>query len=276
MTSKPRGAMARYYTPEFARVAMQGLLLRCEVGSGVHGIAVEGTDDRDEMGICAEPPEYVTGLRQFEQYMYRSAWTREPDAPDPEHVRSQPGDLDFVAYSLRKWMRMALRGNPSVLLPLFAPDDAFVTLHTMGESLIFHADKIVSRQAGYRFLGYLHDQRERLLGLKSSDVHRPELIEAYGYDTKFASHALRLGMQGIELMMTGRLSLPMQETDRLAVLRVKQGKYKLEDALDLIAHTAAELEKSVQLTELRPAPDQEWADHFLTSVYTSMWGYEKK
>ena len=33
----------------------------------------------------------------------------------PEGVRSGPGDLDLIVYSLRKWMRLALTGNPTVL-----------------------------------------------------------------------------------------------------------------------------------------------------------------
>ena len=70
----------KHDTPEFAAIAEQGTILRCQVGSGLHGTAVDGQDDRDEMGLCVEPAEYVTGLRRFEQYVFRtlhaydSAW----------------------------------------------------------------------------------------------------------------------------------------------------------------------------------------------------------
>ena len=43
-------------------LAEQGLILRTQVGSGVHGTSISGQDDRDEMGICLEPPAFVTGL----------------------------------------------------------------------------------------------------------------------------------------------------------------------------------------------------------------------
>jgi len=42
-------------------VARGGCILRAVVGSTVHGLANAGTDDRDEMGVCIEPPEYVLG-----------------------------------------------------------------------------------------------------------------------------------------------------------------------------------------------------------------------
>jgi uncharacterized protein len=43
-------------------VALPNEILRSVVGSGVHGIAIAGTDDHDEMGVCIEPPERVVGL----------------------------------------------------------------------------------------------------------------------------------------------------------------------------------------------------------------------
>ncbi len=57
-------------------IAESATILRCQVGPDLHGTAVEGTDDRDEMGICIPPPECVVGLASFEQYVYRSAWER--------------------------------------------------------------------------------------------------------------------------------------------------------------------------------------------------------
>jgi hypothetical protein len=38
------------------------MILRVQVGSGVHGTSISGQDDRDEMGLCLEPPQFVTGL----------------------------------------------------------------------------------------------------------------------------------------------------------------------------------------------------------------------
>jgi uncharacterized protein len=59
--------------PEVAlRIAVDGCILRGLVGSTVHGLSNAGTDDRDEMGVCVEPPEYVLGLRRFEHCVART------------------------------------------------------------------------------------------------------------------------------------------------------------------------------------------------------------
>ena len=49
-------------------LALDNLILKGVVGSTAHGLALEGNDDLDEMGICLEPKGYVIGLRHFEQW----------------------------------------------------------------------------------------------------------------------------------------------------------------------------------------------------------------
>ena len=161
----------------------------------MHGTAVDGQDDRDEMGICIEPPEYVCGLEAFEQYIFRT---------QPEGHRSGPGDVDLTIYSARKWMRLAVQGNPTVLLPLFVSDHDVIVRTELGDELRALAPSILSRRAGERFHGYLAAQRDRLLGVRGGKhTNRPELIEIYGFDTKYAMHMVRLGVQGVELLETG-------------------------------------------------------------------------
>ena len=44
-----------------------------------HGTAIEGQDDRDEMGVFVEPPENVCGLTPCDHYIQRD---------QPDGVRS--------------------------------------------------------------------------------------------------------------------------------------------------------------------------------------------
>ncbi len=62
-----------------------------------------------------------------------------------------------------------------------------------------------------------------------SKLNRAELVEVYGYDTKFASHYLRLLVEGIELLETGSITFPLKDRDFL--LDVKKGKYSLDEIL---------------------------------------------
>lgn len=261
--------VGKHATEEKRRIAVSSTILRCQVGSGVHGTSIAGTDDRDEMGICLEPPEYVIGLRSFDQYEYHTAWER----PGGLANRSGAGDLDVTVYSAKKWMRLALNGNPSVLLPLFVPESEIVAVTPLGEELRALAPAIVSRQAGHRFAGYLEAQRRSMLSRegKGRDCTRPELIEKYGYDTKFAAHMVRLGFQGIELLQTGSLTLPMPDETRGIVRSIRQGQLTMREALDLAEALEGNLRALIGTSPLPEYPDREAADRWLISAYQRAW-----
>lgn len=237
--------------------------LRAEVGSRVHGTNVEGTDDRDEMGVCIEPPEWVVGLRHFEQFVIRD---------QPQGVRSQPGDLDLVVYGLRKFASLALKGNPSILLLFMVPDETCNTLHPLGRALRANVDLFASRKAGSAFLGYMQQQRERLMGERGQmNVKRPELVEAYGFDTKYAGHMLRLGFQGIEYMQTGRFTVPMSPLQRDEILAVRTGKRTKSEVLDAAQFLENVLKVSIAKSELPPEPDYTSVNRFLVDAYWEEW-----
>ena len=261
--------IGKHATEEKRRIAEAGLILRCQVGSGVHGTAVSGTDDRDEMGIALEPPEFVVGLRGFEQYEHHTAWER----PGGLANRSGHGDLDETVYSARKWMRLALNGNPSVLVPLFVPEDEIVTVTPTGRELRALAPVIVSRQAGHRFAGYLNAQRRSMLSHdgKGRDVTRPELVEKHGFDTKFAAHMVRLGFQGVELLETGRITLPMPGVERAIVREIRMGRVPMADALRAAEDLEARLRALTETSPLRAEPDRDTADAWLISAYQRAW-----
>lgn len=124
-----------------------------------------------------------------------------------------------------------------------------------------------------RFAGYLEAQRRSMLSRegKGRDVTRPELVEKYGFDTKFAAHMVRLGFQGRELLKTGSITLPMPFEQRGIVREIRTGGMSMEACLNY----AAELERQVrELTEtspLRAEPDRDAADAWLISAYQRAW-----
>jgi hypothetical protein len=255
----------RHTTARFRELSERATILRCQVGSGVHGTAIAGQDDRDEMGICVEPPEYVIGLRRFEQYIFRT---------QPEGRRSGPGDLDLVVYSLRKWLRLALAGNPTVLLPLFVPESEIVRISDLGVRLRARPELVVSRLAGRRFLGYLRAQRDRLLGVRGgTHTNRPELVAIHGFDTKYAMHMVRLGVQGVELMETGRITLPVPEPWLSWLRDLRHGRHSKDDALAAAAEMEARLEKLADRAALPAEPDHAAADAFLVEAHRTTWGF---
>jgi len=238
-------------------------ILRCEVGSTVHGVGVDGTDDRDELGVLIEPPEFVIGLRHFEQYVQRDV---------PEGHRSRPGDLDLTIYSLRKFAALALKGNPSILLMFNVPDEKCVVLTEHGRNLRALAWAFASKKAGASFLGYMQQQRQRLMGERGQmNVKRPELVEQYGFDTKYAGHILRLGWQGIDYMTTGSFPIPMPAEQRDFIVAVRTGQVTENDVLTKAGELEAELKAAIASAPLDDLPAYSVVDAFLVSTYLDVW-----
>ena len=247
--------------------ALGGEILRTVVGSGVHGIAIAGTDDHDEMAIFIEPAARVIGvLPPVDHYVFRT---------QPEGARSGPGDTDLVMYSLRRYLRLAINGNPTVLLPLYAPPASVLRLTPLGQELRDLAGALLSRRAVHRFLGYMEGQRRRLVGQDTRQLpNRPELIERYGYDVKYASHALRLAYQGLEILRDGRLTLPMPERERERVLRVKRGDVPdQEEVLAEIASVQSTVEEDLEAgrTPLPEDPDLDAISAWSIRAHQTHW-----
>lgn len=250
--------------------AERSTILRGLVGSTVHGLNVnDGIEDRDEMGVCVEPIEAAMSLREpFAQFIYRSAAERE----GRHDARSSAGDLDLTIFSLRKWTRLALKGNPTVLLLLLTPDDQLVTCDPLGQELRALAPVIVSRRAQGAYLGYLQAQKQRLTGERGQKrVHRPELEAMYGFDTKYAMHMLRLGLQGVELLTTGCLSLPMQEPARSFLLEVRRGRVSEHECLAQADALAKQLEVLATTSPLNAEPDEAYVEDWVVSAYRRRW-----
>ncbi|THV26025.1 DNA polymerase beta superfamily protein [Glycomyces paridis] len=223
--------------------ARDGEILRTEAGSEVHGLALPGTADHDELGVFVEPPERVIGMAgALDHYVWRTR---------PEGHRSQHGDTDLVMYSLRKYLRLATAGNPTVLLPLFAPESSVLASSALGGELRGMAGTFLTLRAVERFLGYLDGQVQRLVNDDPKLPNRPELVAAYGYDVKYASHALRLGLQGLEIAERGTLTLPMPEADRERVLNVKTGG--VADMGEVLAEIAKVRAATAEAAQSNPA-----------------------
>ncbi|MEX2557785.1 MAG: nucleotidyltransferase domain-containing protein [Actinomycetota bacterium] len=124
-------------------------ILLVEVGSTAHGTGIPGGEDHDELGVVVEKPEQVVGLdeRGFATIMQRT---------QPEGVRSGPGDIDRTLHSLRRFVRLAASGNPSILMSFWAPVE-HITLE--GEELRALGEAFIGRHVIPRYRGYMQSRQ---------------------------------------------------------------------------------------------------------------------
>lgn len=240
-------------------------ILRVVIGSHANGYASEESD-RDEQGVCIESLEDFVGFREFEQDVVRTSEIRE----GMQNAPSQAGDLDLKIYSLRKFLRLALAGNPDVLAMLFNKN--YVYSNALGNQLQEMYPLIVSKEAGKKYLGYAHGQRQRLLGERGGkDVNRHKLVEKYGWDVKYGTHIVRLGYQGIELLKTGKITLPMPAEELAYCKRVRAGELSQEEVLARGTELESQLQELLTTSTLQERPNVEAVESWMIETYYQWW-----
>jgi len=105
-------------------------------------------------------------------------------------------------------------------------------------------------------LGKIHKAIEERLGKAGN---RKGLILKHGYDTKFASHLIRLLVEGIELMKTGQIEFPLVRRSEL--MEIKSGNVSISDVIKMSDELEAELEAEYKISKLPNNPRYEEIQH---------------
>jgi predicted nucleotidyltransferase len=231
-------------------------------GSELHGAKLEGTDDHDIYGVFIEPPENILGLDAQEHYVWSTAGTER---------RNGPQDIDVVLYGLQKWAKLACKGNPSVLHFLFAPNLAGDDCRTEAWERVLEKKRLfLARSHCQQYVGYANAQLRKMLGERSRNVRRPELVEEYGFDTKFAMHTIRLMVECRELLTTGNVTLPCVEKDLLIAIR--KGEVDQEWIISETEARIADCEGLAESTTVLPATiDRAAVSEFIAEIYREHW-----
>jgi predicted nucleotidyltransferase len=241
-------------------------------GSEAHGAKLQGTDDLDLYGIYIPPPSKALGISESYPNEREEMVVEKPEhfvwSSSGQYERNGPDDVDFSAYSLRKWAGMAAKGNATALHFLFTSNLAYKP--SMWEKHIRpNAHLFISSHSGFHFQAFAEAQLKRLNGDAGAGKHghRPELNEKYGYDTKSAMHIFRLLGEGIELMNTGKITLPRPDKDWLIAIRkgelgsLSQVKLYAEEGFQKL--DAARRASSLPMDVDRPAISKLVADTYL-------------
>lgn len=215
------------------------LLFSARTGSHMYGTDVP-TSDVDTRGVFVPTKEHYLGfLKVVEQV--------------------EDKKTDTVYYDLKKFLKLALNNNPTMLEMLFVPHDNVLDYRTEWYRLMSYREKFLSKKVKHTFLGYAHSQFQRMLTSgKGKNVTRQELMDKFGYDTKFAMHVVRLLKEGEELLTTGHLTFPRPEAEFLR--EVREGKYTLDEMKELVKDMESKFDEFERKSSLPYSPDKEFVD----------------
>jgi predicted nucleotidyltransferase len=223
-------------------------------GSHAYGTNTE-TSDIDYKGVCIPPEEYYFGLKTFNDY----------NTTGGKNWKNTKDDVDISIMHINKFVSDAMQGVPNNIEILFVNPEHILFKNKYGEELISHRHDFLSKALKHKFGGYAFSQIQKLKAKNSNGTGRQDLIDKYGYDTKFASHAVRLMTSAIEILKTGNFST--YRINRKELLDIRNGEYTLEDLLVYIENLDKELNELYETSSIIPyKPDYDKINTWLIDL----------
>lgn len=208
-------------------------------GSQAYGCS-RPESDKDVQGFCIPPKEMIfphlagaipgfhgTPVQGFELW----------DNTDP----------DFTIFGIIKFFNLILNCNPNIIDVLFVPDRCVIHCTKAGQIVRDNRRLFLSKKAYHSFKGYAYSQSKKIQ-TKNPTGKRVELVEKYGYDTKFAYHIVRLMNECRQILETGDLNL---ESDSQQYIAIREGAWKLEYLLNWFDRQVIGLEHAYNTSKLR-------------------------
>lgn len=226
------------------------ILLKGIVGSTAYGLSHSGSDV-DYLGIFGAPTEDILGLKSVKD----SVVTKDPDT---------------TLHEAKKFVTLALQGNPSVSELLWL--DKYEAVDPIGDELISIRRSFLSApRVRDAYMGYATSQFSRLFsrgdGSFSADTRKRT--------EKHARHLVRLVEQGYYLYITGELVVNLRSSvSEISADRVYEMGRRIAEEPEKAAEcmTKARARFDAAKTCLPDSPDAELVNKWLVRMRRRNWG----
>lgn len=207
-------------------------------GSWAYGNATEKSDF-DIYGFCIPPAEVIfphlrgnipgfdENDKKFEQY-------------NLQNVLIKNKECDFSIYNIAKYFYLCSNCNPNMIDSLFIPEECIINTSEIGKLVISNKEIFLSKKAYHTFSGYASSQKNKILHKKNTKGKRTEIIEKFGWDTKFGSHLIRLLLECKEIFQEGTLTL---NKNALEISKIREGFYTEKEILEWSDNLQKELDE---------------------------------
>jgi predicted nucleotidyltransferase len=223
---------------------------------GIHGSFAYGisgsTSDCDVIGLCLPPLEYVFPHTAG----YIPGFGPEPPAFrtfQQHHIKDKNDEkeYDVAIYNLVEFFELAANNNPNLIDILFLPDRCITHSDNIGKLVRQNRKLFLTRGAFHRFIGYAYAQL-KLMGRGKPKESRLELVEKYGYDTKFGSHLVRLALECEQILTEHDLNI---ERNSEILKSIRRGEWSLEQVKSWFREKELHLNGLYTTSTLRYSPE---------------------
>lgn len=221
------------------------------MGSEAYGTANADSlkSDKDIYGFCIPPKEIVFPF-SHKIFMYD-----EPDRFDQwqqHHILWNKKEYDFSVYNLVKYIKLCADGNANVIDSLFTPRECVLVSTPIAEKIRANRKLFLTKACYHKFRGYSFAQAHKSKSAERSGK-RKEIYDRFGFDTKFASHALRLLFEIEQILIEGDIDLRKHSEE---IKAVRRGERTYEQVMEFFNSKEKYLEELYQTSKIPHSPDR--------------------
>lgn len=243
------------------------------MGSVSYGVSSD-TSDMDVYGFCIPPKEiifpHLAGeIQGFGTPNKRFGQWQEHHIKDPCAMQGKGRSYDLSVYNVVDYFQLLMQNNPNMVDSIFTPDNCVLHITRIGTMVREKRKLFLHKKCWHTFKGYAFAQMKKIRNKERESSARRELIERYGYDTKFAYHLVRLLNEVEQIMVEGDLDL---QRNREQLKDIRNGMWTEEQLEDYFAKKEVALEETYNKSTLRWGPDEVAIKELLLNVLEEHYG----
>ena len=239
---------------------MDNLIFEGVSGSTAYGCNDEDDTDEDLVGMAIPPKDMV--FPHLAGYI-PGFGTKPPTFNNfqQHHINFQETkrQYDVCVYGIVKFFQLCRDNNPNMLELLYLPKRCIHHSTLVYEHIRTHRKLFLHRGCFKKFSGYAHSQLKKMgqPGEKRS-AKRRATVQAYGFDTKFAYHIVRLLLECEQLFVEQHLTL---DRDREIFKAIRRGDWSMDKIREWFDTKEKDMERLYHADEKEVAlpyyPDEE-------------------
>lgn len=222
-------------------------------GSRAYNIHNENSD-RDIYGFCVPPKRFLFHhtegfIEGFDKNIPRFDQYEEKDILEPDSGKL----YSFNIYSIIKYFRLCADNNPNMIQSLFTSETCVKTCTKIGQEVRDNRKLFLSKKCWEKFRAYASTQFHKVMHEKPTGK-RKELVDMFGFDTKFASMCLKL-LSDCEYIFTHN---DLDLTNNCEEIRaIREGKWSLDRFKKEFEARKLGMEQLFNKSDLPNIPDEE-------------------
>ena len=247
------------------------------MGSVAYGVSSD-TSDMDIYGFCIPPKEVIfphlagevmgfgTKKNRFNQW-------QQHHVEDPCALQGKGRSYDLTVYNIVDYFHLLMGNNPNMIDSIFTHDTCVLHITRLGTMVREKRRLFLHKKCWHTFKGYAYAQMKKIRSKERESSARRELIEKFGYDTKFGYHLVRLLNEVEQIMIEGDLDL-MRNCEQLKDIR--NGMWTEEQLEAYFAMKEVALEEVYNKSTLQWGPDEQAIKELLLNVLEEHYGSLEK